>query len=105
MLEQENEQLRTELGELAKMRVELEELAKLRTEVEELRVIARSENEGAFMTRLSEEREELAKEVTTLRDRLATQEGELARLRRRVKQQDAGFEPLLERLVGLFRRK
>ncbi len=106
MLEEENEQLRTELGEMARLRIEVEELEKLRTEVAELRAIARTENEGAYVKRLGEERDELATEVATLRERLAKQEQLLAKetfARKRAGL--AAIEPLLERVAGLFRPK
>lgn len=105
MLEEENRQLREELEELGKLRIEVEEVRRLRAENAELRAIARSENEGAFMTRLSEEREELAGEVSTLRERLATQERELARLHRVVQLERTSVEPLVERVLAVFRRK
>ena len=107
MLEQENEQLRTEVADVAKLRVEIEELTKLRAEVEELRAIARTENEGAYVKRLGEERDELAAEVRTLRDRLAVQERELAKLRFAVGRGRTilNVEPILERVIGLFRPK
>jgi chromosome segregation ATPase len=109
MLEQENEQLRTELADMARLRIEVEELAKLRTEIAELRAIARSENEGAYVKRLGEERQELASEVKTLRDRLAQQERELARARfaeaRRTRSPGDSIEPLLEKVIGFFRPK
>lgn len=108
MLEQENEQLRTELADMAALRVEVEELAKLRDEVTELRAIARTENEGAYVKRLGEERTELASEVTALRERLAVQQRELAKLRfaevRRTRSLSE-VEPLLERVIGFFRPK
>ena len=114
MLEQQNEELRTELEELAKLRVDVEELNDLRSQVDELRAIARSENEGAYMKRLSEEREELATEVRSLRERLAAQESELARLRIKARQASAltgyagalgSVEPLVTRVLAVFARK
>jgi DNA repair exonuclease SbcCD ATPase subunit len=108
MLEQENEQLRTELADMARLRVEVEELAKLRAEVEELRTIARTENEGAYVKRLSEEREELAGEVRTLRERLAGSERKLAAAelqRKRSYGLGNAVEPVLEKIIGLFRPK
>ena len=108
MLEQENELLRTELADMASLRVEVEELAKLRDEVDELRDVARTENEGAYVKRLGEERDELQSEVTALRERLAVQERELAKLRfaevRRTRSLSE-VEPLLERVIGFFRPK
>jgi len=109
MLEQENEQLRVELADMAKLRVEVEELAKLRVEVEELRAVARTENEGAYVKRLGEERDELDAEVRLLRDRLAVQERELAKMRfaeeaRRTRSL-GNVEPILERVIGFFRPK
>ncbi|MBS2015751.1 MAG: hypothetical protein JST00_22885 [Deltaproteobacteria bacterium] len=86
MLEKENEELRAELSELAELRVRAEEVDRLRAEVDELRARVRGENEDAFMKRTTEERDELQREVRDLRDRLATQEGELARLRRAANQ-------------------
>jgi uncharacterized coiled-coil DUF342 family protein len=107
MLEAENEQLRSEIADMAKLRVEVEELTKLRAEVDELRAVARTENEGAYVKRLSEERDELAAEVRTLRERLAQQERELARLRFEVRgaRKIIDVEPLLERVIGFFRPK
>jgi DNA repair exonuclease SbcCD ATPase subunit len=108
MLEQENEQLRTELADMARLRIEVEELAKLRTEVEELRAVARSENEGAYVKRLGEQREELANEVKTLRERLAETERQLAQERlaiRRARNFGANVEPILEKVMGFFRPK
>lgn len=99
VLEEENQQLRTELDELAGRRSELEELAKLRTEVVALRGLARGENEGAFLRRLGEERDELRSEVRNLRVQVREQERELVRLR----QQSIGPDNLLrlfERLLG-----
>ena len=107
-LEQENEQLRSEIADLAQLRIEVEELAKLRTEVAELRVIARSENEGAYVKSLGEERDELAAEVRTLRDRLGAQERELAKARFAAKRDNAlggAIEPMLERMVNFFSPK
>ncbi len=107
MLERENEQLQSELADMARRRVEVEELLELRAEVEELRAIARTENEGAYVKRLGEERDELAGELTTLRDRLATQERELIKLRhaenRRLRA--SAIEPVLERVIAFFRPK
>lgn len=109
MLEQENEQLRSELADMARLRVEVEELAKLRAEVEELRAVARTENEGAYVKRLGEERDELASEVRTLRERIAGQERQLAKLRfaevRRTRGWGDAVEPVLERVIALFRPK
>jgi hypothetical protein len=108
MLEQENEQLRIELADMARLRVEVEELAKLRAELEELRAIARTENEGAYVKRLSEEREEFAGEVRTLRERLAGSERKLAAAelqRRRSNGLGNTVEPVLEKIIGLFRPK
>ena len=108
MLEQENEQLRSELADMAKLRVEVEVLANLRAEVDELRAIARTENEGAYMKRVGEERDDLATEVSTLRERLALQERELAKLRldTRIRGSAGGIvEPLLEKVVGFFKPK
>jgi len=107
MLEQENAQLREELVELGKLRIEVEELSKLRAENAELRAVSRSENEGAFMSRLSAEREELAAEVRLLRERLATQERDLTKLRTETKlaRSLGSVEPFLERLLGIFRPK
>jgi chromosome segregation ATPase len=108
MLEQENEELRSEIAEMAKLRVEVEELADLRTEVEELRAIARTENEGAYVKRLGEERDELEAEVRSLRDRLAVQERELAKMRfahARATRSVGDVETVLERVIGFFRPK
>lgn len=108
MLEEENETLRTELAEIAKLRIEVEELAKLREEVAELRALARSENESGYVKRLGEERDELATEVKTLRERLAVQQGELAKanLAARMRTNPSGVvEPVLESLLGLLKRK
>lgn len=108
MLEQENEQLRSELADMARLRVEVEELAKLRVEVEELRAIARAENEGAYVKRLGEERDELAGEVRTLRERVAGQERKLAVAeleRKRSNGLGNAVEPVLEKIIGLFRPK
>jgi chromosome segregation ATPase len=108
MLEQEIEQLRTELADMARLRIEVEELGKLRTEVEELRAVARSENEGAYVKRLGEQREELANEVKTLRERLAETERQLAQERlaiRRARNFGANVEPILEKVMGFFRPK
>jgi hypothetical protein len=93
---------------MARLRVELEELAELRAEVEELRAIARTENEGAYVKRLGEERDELAGEVRSLRERVASQERKLALAeleRRRSKGLGNAVEPVLERIIGLFRPK
>ena len=108
MLEQENEQLRVELGDMAKLRVEVEELAKLRAEVDTLRTLARTENESAFVKRLGEERDELAAEVRSLRERLGAQAGALAKQGFREKMSGSPFvvvESLLEEVVGFFKRK
>jgi hypothetical protein len=107
MLEQENEQLRNQVADFAKLRIEAEEVEALRAQVEQLRGLARSENEGAYLKRVIEERDELALEVRTLRDRLATQERALTRLRLELRQRVANglFEPLVERIVGVFRKK
>jgi len=108
MLEQENEELRSEIAEMAKLRVEVEELTSLRAEVEELRAIARTENEGAYVKRLGEERDELESEVRSLRDRLALQERELAKMRfahARATRGVGDVETVLERLIGFFRPK
>jgi hypothetical protein len=108
MLEQENEQMRSELADMARLRIEVEELAALRTEVSELRAIARAENEGAYVKRLGEERDELATQVTTLRERLAAQEAELAKARIALKRRNGlgdVVEPVIERVIGLFRPK
>jgi hypothetical protein len=108
MLEQENEQLRTEIADMARLRIEVEELAKLRTEIEELRAVARSENEGAYVKRLGEEREELAGEVRTLRERLAGSERKLAAAELQRKRSNGlgnAVEPVLEKIIGLFRPK
>jgi hypothetical protein len=108
MLEQENEQLRSEVADMARLRVEVEELAKLRVEVEELRAIARTENEGAYVKRLGEERDELAGEVRTLRERVATQERKLAVAeleRKRSNGLGNAVEPVLEKIIGFFRPK
>jgi hypothetical protein len=106
MLEQENEQLRTELADMARLRVEVEELATLRAEVEELRAIARTENEGAYVKRLGEERDELATEVRALRERLAEQQPELVKLRLAEKRRvPVDFASMLERAVELFKPK
>ena len=108
MLEQENEQLRVELGDVAKLRVELEELAKLRTEVDMLRTLARTENESAYVKRLGEERDELAAEVRSLRERLGAQAGALAKQGFREKLSNnpsVVVESLLEGVIGFFKRK
>ncbi len=108
MLEAENEQLRVELADMAKLRIEVEELVKLRAEVEELRALARSENEGAYVKRLGEERDELAKEVRELRERLAffaKEEAELRVLRREANAPIRALDPLIERLGALFGKK
>jgi vacuolar-type H+-ATPase subunit I/STV1 len=109
MLEQENEQLRSEIADMARLRIEVEELAKLRAEVDELRAIARAENEGAYVKRLGEERDELASEVRALRDRIAEQERELAKQRfaelRRSRGWGGTVEPLLERVISFLRPK
>ena len=108
MLEQENETLRGELTEMAKLRVEVEELAKLRAEVEELRAIARTENEGAYVKRLGEERDELATEVRELRERLALSAKEKAELRKlwaKASNPTRALDPILDRLFGIFEKK
>ena len=105
MLEQENEQLRAELADMAKLRVEVEELAKLRAEVDELRAIARSENEGAYVKRLGEERDELTTAVATLRERLALQERELAKLRLDARIRESPAQTLLDAVLGLVKPK
>jgi hypothetical protein len=102
MLEQENEELRKELADMAKLRIEVEELEHLRTEVEALRAIARSENEGAFMRRLLDERDELDREVKTLRERLGKSESELVRLKLKNR---FGLETVIEQAFDLFRKK
>jgi vacuolar-type H+-ATPase subunit I/STV1 len=108
VLEQENEQLRSELAELAGLRIQVEELQTLREEVAELRAIARTENEGAYVKRLGEERNELADEVRVLRDRLASQEAEVARARR-ITQRNASvlstYETAAARIGAFFTPK
>jgi regulator of replication initiation timing len=104
MLEQENEQLREEVGALAKLQIELEELTRLRVEVAQLRAAVRGENETAYVKRLGEERDELTVEVRALRERLAVQERELSRLRRR-RSPPVEIESAFERLIRLFRPK
>jgi uncharacterized protein involved in exopolysaccharide biosynthesis len=108
MLEQENETLRGELAEMAKLRVEVEELEKLRAEVTELRAIARTENESAYVKRLGEERDELATEVRELRERLAffaKERVELRALQAKANAPIAVLEPILDRLSALFDKK
>jgi chromosome segregation ATPase len=108
MLEQENETLRGELAEMAKLRVEVEELEKLRAEVTELRAIARTENESAYVKRLGEERDELATEVRELRERLAffaKEQAELRAMRAKANAPIAVLEPIIDRLSTLFDKK
>lgn len=88
MLEQENELLKDEIADLAKLRIEVEELEPLRAQLAALRDAQRSPNEDAFLRRLQEERIELSDEVKTLRARLAEQERQLEKLKREAKAQD-----------------
>lgn len=104
MLEDENTQLRAQLADMAKLLVEAEEIPKLRAEVEALRAVARTENEGAYVKRLGEERDELGREVRSLRERLAEQERDLARARLAAKQRTLFDPALVERVMGLFKR-
>jgi hypothetical protein len=106
ILEAENAELRAELADMARLRIQVEELDKLRTEVEKLRALARTENEGAYVKRLGEERDELGHEVRSLRERLADQEREIARERFEARKQRTLTGPaLVDRLMELFRSK
>lgn len=92
MLEQENEELRSELAKLAGLRTAAEEVERLRADVEQLRSIARGENEGAYLTRLGEERDELTKEVADLKAQVTQQERQIRGLRLELKKQEGGFQ-------------
>ena len=92
MLEQDNEELRSELAKLAGLRTAAEEVERLRADVEQLRSIARGENEGAYLTRLGEERDELTKEVADLKAQVTQQERQIRGLRLELKKQEGGFQ-------------
>jgi chromosome segregation ATPase len=107
VVEEENRSLRAELDELARLRIDAEELAKLRAEVIALRGAARGENEGAYLRRLGDERNELQNEVRDLRARIGTQERELANLRFQLKRTAGldGVGSFFERLLGRDRSR
>lgn len=101
MLEQENEELRAELATLAGLRTAAEEVERLRADVEQLRSIARGENEGAYLTRLGEERDELTKEVADLKAQVTQQERQIRGLRLELKKHESGFQPVATLIDGL----
>lgn len=102
MLEKENEELRDEIAKLAGLRDAAEEVERLRADVEQLRSIARGENEGAYLTRLGEERDELTKEVADLKVQAAQQERQIRSLRLELKKQESSA-PITTLIDGLSR--
>jgi len=101
MLEKENEDLRDEIAKLAGLRDAADEVERLRADVEQLRSIARGENEGAYLTRLGEERDELTKEVADLKAQVAQQERQIRGLRLELKKHESGFQPVATLIDGL----
>lgn len=102
MLEKENEELRDEIAKLAGLRDAAHEVERLRADVEQLRSIARGENEGAYLTRLGQERDELTKEVADLKVQVAQQERQIRGLRLELKKQES-IQPFTTLIDGISR--
>jgi hypothetical protein len=71
VLEGENDSLRRELDALGGRKADAARIAALEQQVDELGKRARGDNEEAFVRRLREERDALARDTATMRVRLA----------------------------------